>query len=190
MLTVALLAALTLPLDPAQGGQDDPYDQSKVPLEVEPADPSNAKIVLVAGSKSHGPGDHEYFAGLALLMKMLQQTPGVAPIMVRDGWPKNEKIFENARAIVSFADGGKGHPILKAGRMDVLQKEIDKGAGFVALHYAVNFPKESSERVLSWLGGYIEGGYSTSLATKWTADFKSLPDHPVTRGLKPFQLHD
>jgi type 1 glutamine amidotransferase len=181
------LAALGLAL----AGQDvDPYDQSKVPLEVEPSDPTLAKVVLVAGRMSHGPGDHEYFAGLALLMKMLRQNPGVAPVMVRDGWPKNERIFENARSIVVFADGGGGHPLVQGERMDLLQKEIDKGAGFVALHYGVNFPAKASDRILSWLGGHILGGYSTSLATKWTAEFKSLPDHPVTRGLKPFTLND
>ena len=39
----------------------DRYDQSKVPLEVEPpADFKGKKIVLVAGSQSHGPGDHEF----------------------------------------------------------------------------------------------------------------------------------
>src|SRR5436190_18582922 len=74
----------------ATAADDDPYDQSGVPLEVEPKDPKAIKIVLVAGRQSHGPGDHEFFAGSALLMKMLKQTPNVAPVMVRDGWPKNE----------------------------------------------------------------------------------------------------
>ena len=31
-----------------------------------------AKIVLIAGSPSHGPGDHEYRAGLMLLAKCLR----------------------------------------------------------------------------------------------------------------------
>ncbi len=168
----------------------DPYDQSKVPVEVEPSDPSLAKVVLVAGRMSHGPGDHEYFAGLALLMKMLSQTPGVAPVLVRDGWPKNEGIFAGARSIVFFSDGGGGHPLVQGNRMDVIQKEIDRGAGFVALHYALNFPAGPGERVLGWLGGHVLGGYSTSLATKWTAEFKALPEHPVTRGVGPFTLHD
>src|ERR1700722_4037973 len=65
----------------------DPYDQSKVPLEVEPpADFKGKKIVLVAGSRSHGPGDHEFFAGTAILMNLLKQTPNVWPVMARDGW--------------------------------------------------------------------------------------------------------
>src|SRR5207302_6666053 len=89
-------AGLALPKDP------DPYDQSGVPLEVQPKDPDKIKIVLVAGRQSHGPGEHEFFAGCAVLMKLLKQTPGVFPVMARDGWPKNPKTFENAKAVVFF----------------------------------------------------------------------------------------
>src|SRR6187551_1991438 len=73
----------------------DPYDQSKVELEKEPpADFKGKRILIVAGSRSHGPGDHEFFAGSAILMNLLKQTEGVWPIMARDGWPKNEKLFD------------------------------------------------------------------------------------------------
>ena len=53
----------------------DPYDQSGVPLEVQPPDPALTKIALIAGRQSHGPGEHEFFAGCSVLMKLLQQTP-------------------------------------------------------------------------------------------------------------------
>ncbi len=184
MKTAALALLLFLPQEA------DPYDQSTVPLEVEPPDRAAAKIVLVAGKASHGPGDHEYFAGMALLMKMLRQTPGVAPVMVRDGWPKNEKILEGAKSVVFFSDGGGRHPLTEGSRMDLLQKEIDRGCGFASLHYGVNYAKQHGDRINGWLGGHIEGGYSASLAKKWTADFKAIPEHPATRGLKPFTLLD
>ena len=61
---------------------------SKVPVENQPAGPTLKKIVLVAGRMSHDPGEHEFFAGCAILMKLLQQTPGVFPVLARDGWPK------------------------------------------------------------------------------------------------------
>ena len=35
-----------------------------------------AKIVLVAGRPSHGPGDHEFNAGCKLLAKCLARDPG------------------------------------------------------------------------------------------------------------------
>jgi len=170
------------------GADVDPYDQSGVPLEKQPTDSKLHKIVLVAGSKSHGKGDHEFFAGCAVMMKLLEQTPGVFPVMVRDGWPKDPKTFENAKAVIFYMDGGGNHPILQKDHKEVVQKLIDKKVGFVNIHYAVEYPKSQSEHVLSWLGGYYETNFSTN--PHWKAEFKSFPDHPITRGVKSFTLQD
>lgn len=186
-LIAALALALALGVPAARAA--DPYDQSKVPLEVEPpADFHGKKIVLVAGRASHGPGEHEFFAGCAVLMNLLKQTDGVWPVMARDGWPKNEKIFDGAASLVFFMDGGAGHPVIKPGHMETIQKLLDKGAGWVNLHYAVEYPKEPGQRVLSWMGGYYETGYSIN--PHWDADIRSLPTHPITRGVKPFTIRD
>lgn len=167
---------------------DDPYDQSAVPIEVQPNEPGLAKIVLVAGRQSHGPGEHEFFAGCAVLMKLLQESPGMFPVMARDGWPKDSKTFENAKAVVFFMDGGGGHPIIQKNHMEEVQKLIDSGAGFVNLHYAVEYPKQHGEQILNWLGGYYETGYSIN--PHWKAEIRALPDHPITRGVKPFSIQD
>jgi type 1 glutamine amidotransferase len=189
---VAGLAALVLlsgtVLLRAEDKKIDPYDQSGVPLEKQPSDPALKKIVLVAGRQSHGPGDHEFFAGCAILMKMLQHTPGVFPVMARDGWPKKPETFENAKSVVFYMDGGDGHPILHKGHKEVVQKLIDDKVGFVNLHYAVEYPKSQSDHVLKWLGGYYEMGFSTN--PHWVADFTTLPKHPITRGVKPFKIRD
>lgn len=188
----ALLTAVIITLAAsawhASAADDDPYDQSKVPLEVLPDDASLNKIVLVAGRQSHGPGDHEFFAGSAILMKMLKQTPGVFPVMTRDGWPKNPKIFEGAKSVVFYMDGGGGHPIIQKDHLDEVKKLMDANSGFVNLHYAVEYPKQHNELILSWLGGYYETGFSTN--PHWKADFKMLPDHPIARGVKPFAIQD
>ena len=170
----------------ADGG--DPFDQSGVPLEKQPTDPKLAKIVLVAGHASHGSGEHEFFAGCSVLMKLLEQTPGVYPVMVRDGWPKKPETFENAKTVVFFMDGGGGHPIIQKDHREVVQKLMDAGVGFVNLHYAVEYPKSQSDHVLNWLGGYYETGFSTN--PHWKADFKTVGNHPVTRGVKPFAIND
>jgi type 1 glutamine amidotransferase len=176
------------PATVGEKAQVDPYDQSGVPLEVDSTNPKLTKIVLVAGRASHGPGAHEFFAGTAILFKMLQDTPGVFPVMARDGWPKNEKIFEGAKSTVFYMDGRAGHPIIKPERMAMLQKLMDQGAGFVNLHYAVDYPPKQGETILSWMGGYYDAAISTN--PHWKADFRSLPDHPVTRGVKPFAIDD
>jgi type 1 glutamine amidotransferase len=167
----------------------DPYDQSGVPLEKQPPpDAKVTKIVLVAGRASHRSGEHEFFAGCALLMKLLQQTSGVFPVMARDGWPKNPQTFEGAKTVVFYMDGGNGHPIIQKDHRQIVQKLMDQGVGFVNLHYAVEYPKSQSDHVLQWLGGYYETGFSTN--PHWKAEIKSLPEHPITRGVKPFALQD
>ena len=170
-----------------------PFDQSKIALEAEPpADFKGKKIVIVAGSKSHGSGDHEFFAGSVILMNLLKQTDGVWPVLARDGWPKNEKIFEGAAALVFYMDGGKGHPVVqkddRGDRMDRIQKLMDKGVGWVNLHYAVEYEKEHGQRVLGWMNGYYETGYSIN--PHWDADVRSLPKHAITQGVKPFVIQD
>ena len=179
LICLAALAALGPWL--VHAADPDPFDQSGVPLEKQPTDSKLTKIVLVAGRTSHGPGDHEFFAGSAILMKMLQQTPGVFPVMARDGWPKNPKTFEDAKAVVFYMDGGGGHPILNKGHKEVVQKLMDKKVGFVNLHYAVEYPKSESDHVLSWLGGYYETGFSTN--PHWVGKFETFPKHAVTRGV-------
>jgi hypothetical protein len=167
----------------------DPYDQSTVPLEVEPpADFRGKKIVLVAGSKSHGPGDHEFFAGTAILMNLLKQNEGVWPVMARDGWPKNEGIFDGAAALVFYMDGRGGHPVVQKDRLKLLQKYIDQGAGWVNLHYAVDYEPRHGETVAGWMGGYYD--YRISTNPHWDADIRSLPKHPITRGVTPFTIRD
>jgi hypothetical protein len=185
-LWLAILSLSCVPGSTAAG--NDPYDQSGVPLEVQPTDPSLAKIVLVAGHPSHGPGEHEFFAGCAVLMKMLRENPGVFPVMARDGWPKDSKTFEGAKTIVFFMDGGAGHPIIQNNHMAEIQKLLDQGAGFVNIHYAVEYPKKQGKQILSWLGGYYETGYSIN--PHWKAAIRALPGHPITRGVEPFSIQD
>jgi len=147
------------------------------------------KIVLIAGRPSHGPGDHEFNAGCKLLAKCLAEVPGVEPVFVAGGWPKDESVFDGARTLVFFMDAGGGHPIIEGEHLETIQKLMDKGVGLVCLHYAVEVPKgKPGDKFLDWIGGYYESGFSTN--PHWTGDFKSFPDHSITRGVKPFAVRD
>lgn len=167
----------------------DPYDQSAVPVEADTQDPHLTKIVLLAGGRSHGPGEHEFFAGCALLMHMLQQTPGVFPVLARDGWPKNPAIFNGAKSVVVYSDGQGGHPLLRGDHLQVMGDLVKKGVGLVCLHYAVEPTKEKGEReFLAWLGGAFEVNYSVN--PTWLAKFKVFPQHPIARGVAPYEMRD
>lgn len=168
----------------------DPFDQSGVPVEQLPADPKLKKIVLVAGPPALKvkSGEHEYFAACAVLMKLLKQTPGVFPVVAKDGWPQKPETLPGAAAVVLFVEGGDIHTALKGDRMAELGKLADAGAGVVFLHSAVDFPKDLGDRVRGWAGGAWEKGFSQR--AHWVGAFDTFPDHPACRGVKPFKVDD
>ena len=147
------------------------------------------KIVFVAGTPSHAPGDHEHRAGCLLLQKSLAGIPNLQTIVVSNGFPSDASVFEGAATIVIFADGGGGHPAIQGDNLKTLGKYMDKGAGLVALHYGVEVPKDKGgPEFLDWIGGYFESHWSVN--PHWTANFSKLPTHPITRGVKPFAIND
>ncbi len=169
---------------------EDPFDQSAVPIEEQPTDPKAIKIVLIAGNGSPKlkTGEHEYFAGVAILAKLLKQTPGVAPVIVRDGWPKKPETLKGAKAVVMFLEGGDVHTALKADRFEQLSKLAERGVGIVSLHSAIDYPKDFGERVRGWSGACWEKGYSQR--AHWVAEFKTFPDHAICNGVTPFKIDD
>ena len=154
-----------------------------------PAVAEDTKIVLIAGRPSHGKGEHEFNAGTKLMVKCLQEVPGINPVFVAGGWPSDESVFDGAKSVVFFMDGGGGHPIIQGEHLAKIKSLMEKGVGLVCMHYAVEIPKDKGgPEFLDWLGGYYESGYSTN--PHWTAEITSLPDHPITRGVKPFAVPD
>ncbi|HNQ90908.1 MAG TPA: DUF1080 domain-containing protein [Verrucomicrobiota bacterium] len=147
------------------------------------------KIVLTAGARSHGAGEHEHNAGIQLLGKCLENVPGVLPVCYLNGWPKDPTAYDNADAIVIYSDGGGGHPFVQGDRLRLLDEKVKQGAGVGCLHYAVEVPKNNGgPELLRWIGGYFETDWSVN--PHWHAEFKNLPDHPVTRGVKSFGMQD
>jgi type 1 glutamine amidotransferase len=185
-----LCLVLTVLVPKARPADPDPFDQSGVPIEELPTDPKLAKIVLIAGPAATKlkSGEHEYFAGCAVLAKMLRQTPGVFPVIARDGWPTKPDTLTGAKAVVLFVEGGDVHAALKGDRIKELQKLADAGAGIVHLHSAIDYPKDLGDRVRGWSGAAWEKGYSQR--AHWVSEFDRFPDHPVCRGVTPFKIDD
>ena len=146
-------------------------------------------IVLIAGIPSHGPGDHEFRAGCLLLKKCLDGVPGISSIVYSNGWPNAESAFEKANAVLIYADGGAGHPGIQPERIKTIDALAKRGVGIGCAHYGVEVPKgDPGEAMHRWIGGYYEHLYSVN--PMWTPDFKSFPNHPVTRGVQPFAALD
>ena len=76
------------------------------------------RIVLVAGSRSHGAGEHEFRAGCLLLKSCLDNVSGITSVVYSNGWPANPNAFDGASAVVIYADGGQhvAGPVLNPAR--------------------------------------------------------------------------
>ena len=153
------------------------------------ADAAPKKIVLLAGKPSHGPGEHEFNAGIALLSKCLEGTPGVSTVVVKGGWPEDEAVFEGAAALVFYMDGGGGHPIARPERLQKVGALMDKGVGLMCMHYAVEVLAErGGAEFKRWIGGYYETKWSCN--PMWEPSYTEFPKHPITAGVKPYQIRD
>ncbi len=159
---------------------------------------ADKRIVLIAGRPSHPPGMHEFRAGCLLFQQALAQVPGVSVQVFSNGWPTkvegDRKVddnaqLENADAVLIYADGGGGHPALQADRLKFMDTLEAKGVGLGFAHYGVEVPKgEPGEAMHRWAGGYYEHLFSVN--PMWKPDYTTFPEHPVTRGVKPFATHD
>lgn len=158
-----------------------------IAVEASPTNPNAAKIVLIAGSSPHKPGEHDYLAGCVVLMNLLRQTPDVAPVLAID-WPEKPETLEGAKAIVMLFDGGAKHALLKGDRLALIQKLADQGVGIVQLHQAADYPKAQGDRARNLVGGAWEPGFSQR--AHWVARFETFPEHPIFRGVTPFSVDD
>lgn len=150
---------------------------------------ADKKILLIAGKQSHGPGDHEFRAGCLLLKQCLDQVPGIVSEVHSNGWPADLTAFDGADAVLIYADGGGGHPAIQADRMKFIDALADRGVGIGCAHYGVEVPKGDPGAALQkWIGGYYEHLYSCN--PMWSPEFKSFPEHPITRGVQPFSVRD
>ncbi len=147
------------------------------------------KVVLVAGKPSHGPGDHEFNAGVQLLDKCFQTDKDVVSTFYLNGWPQDPSAFDNADAILFYMDGGAGHPAIQENHIEILDALAKRGVGLGFAHYGVEVPAGPGGQAFQrWIGGYYEHKFSVN--PMWTPDYQSFPTHPVTRGVKPFSVLD
>lgn len=148
--------------------------------------PAKKKIVFLTGRQSHGWSGHAFFADCTLLARQLNDKVPAVEAVVIQGWPKDASVLQGAAAIVIACDGNG--LVGSEKNFQILEALAKKGVGLAFLHYALDPGKEPGQHVLNLIGGYYEQHWSIN--PSWTAEFKSLPDHPITRGVKPFTLHD
>lgn len=163
------------------------------------------KIVLIAGKKSHGPGDHEYEKAMRLLahgLRTASNLNGYKTEVHLYGWPEDEKTLDDADAIVLYSDGSDHneahHPLYIGNRFEVIAKQMRRGCGLVLIHYATFASvKRGGPEYLEWVGGHFD--YETGNApNRWASAIKfcdakttfPTPKHPIVRGVTMPKLYD
>ena len=159
---------------------------------------ADRKLVMIAGPVSHPPLMHEFRAGSLLLQKRLDVVPGLKTVLITNGWPvkmvdgkkvDDNSVFEGADAVFIYSDGGGGHPGVQGNRLEVLGGLMKKGVSLGLAHYAVEvLTNKGGAEWKDWVGGHYEHQFSCNPI--WDADYTAFPNHPVTRGVKPFKTKD
>ena len=154
-------------------------------------DGSKHKIVLIAGETAliDVAGHHDYLAGNACLDALLKQTSNIEIVRIENGWPSDESVLTNAKAIVFYTDGGGKQAFLETpARVAKLQSLVDSKVGVTMIHQAVDFPDDVAEQAKGWLGGVFVK--SASGRGHWDSNHVDFPSHPVTRGVTPWKIND
>ncbi|MDG2388164.1 MAG: ThuA domain-containing protein [Planctomycetaceae bacterium] len=173
-----------------------------LPLTVASIFAEESHILIVVGPSNHPPGSHEVAAGGRVLKHLLEETENVDHLIIDlvDEWP-NEKLRKQASTVVFIGDTFPANrfPDPQQNLAD-LSKMMDRGCGIVCLHYATGLlgqdvTKDGDHPLLLWMGGYFANRscpHHESFARIYPAATitPSAPDHPISRGWKPFTLND
>jgi type 1 glutamine amidotransferase len=149
------------------------------PQPPEPARP--LRIVLVAGPKDHGPGEHDYPAWQKAWAELFSTADRVEVVTAWE-WP-SRKDFQQADVMVFYQHGNWNGD--RAADVDAF---LDRGGGLVYIHWAIDGQKggrEFADRIgLAALGGV---GFRHG---PLTLEFNAATKHPIIRNFDTLALTD
>ncbi|MSR33008.1 MAG: hypothetical protein EXR99_16065 [Gemmataceae bacterium] len=160
------------------------------PLALAAGEKPTVKILFIGKDPDHAFGSHMYMHASGMLAQCARLTPGIETV-VSNGWPKDPKILEGVKAIVVYTSPAAEF-LLDGPHRAAAEELLKKGAGLVTIHWASTVVQKNYERLgplwLSYLGGtWISnvglGGGKSNLK-------QLLPDHPVCRGWKEYEIND
>jgi putative heme-binding domain-containing protein len=139
------------------------------------------QIVLIAGKKDHGPGEHDYPAWQNQWGQLLAAA---ADVNVSAAWDfPSEEQLATADIVIFFQKGDWDDARAKG-----MDDYFARGGGAVYIHWAVN----GNERVAEFskrIGLASRGGKIRFRHGPLTLDLHNT-DHPILRNLEPLELYD
>ena len=144
-------------------------------------------VLLIAGPKSHGAGQHEHPAGCELLAKHLNSSGLGIHAEVSLGWPADSAKAAAADTIVLYSDGQDAH--VAKGHLADLEKRFEAGKGLMVLHYALEPTDQAMAAFLDRaIGGHFQVDWSVNPV--WKMSDPLIAKHPVTSGVSPFSIEE
>ena len=155
---------------------------ASAPSAPNPQPPQLLRILLVAGAKDHGPGEHDYPAWLTAWSQLLEAAEAVAVTTAME-WPTEEQL-QAADTIAFFQKGS-----WNAERAAAIDTHLAKGGGLVYIHWAVEGGPQApafAQRIglashaaqLKYRHGPLELGFETGRG------------HPIARNFDRVHFHD
>ena len=154
------------------------------------AETKPTRILLIGKEPDHPYGSHMYMHTSGVLAKCLEQTEGVETV-VSQGWPTEAKTLEGVRTIVVYSSPAAEF-LLDGPGAAKLNQMMNDGVGLVTIHWASSVYEANLDRLGDRWGDYLGGFWVSNygLSTDKSQLKQLVPDHPICRGWKEYELHD
>jgi putative heme-binding domain-containing protein len=140
------------------------------------------RVVLVAGRKDHGPGEHDYPAWKESWQQLLAMADHTQ-VTAADDWPSGDEL--STADVLVFYQQGTWTPE----RARDIDRFLARGGGLVYIHYAVDGGQDApgfAKRIgLAWRGGTSKFRHGPL-----DIDFSSGKKHPIARNFERVHFHD
>lgn len=184
LFTFLLSPPPSMPRDLAKGRpKPRPAAEVRKVLEGAPNPPEKTRpirIVLTAGPKDHGPGEHDYPAWQKAWSGLMEAAKDVT-VETAWEWP-SKKQFETADTIALFQHGD-----WNAKRAQDVDAFLERGGGLVLIHWAVDGQRQGRE--FAKRIGLAGAGAVGFRHGKIDLEFKD-PKHPILRNFEKLTLVD
>ncbi|MHC4876058.1 MAG: ThuA domain-containing protein [Planctomycetota bacterium] len=151
---------------------------------------TKTKVLFVGKQPDHPFGTHMYLHTCGMLAKCLSLNGEIESI-VSDGWPKDTKVLDGVSTIVVYTTPAAEF-LLDAPHRDQVTTMLDRGVGLVTIHWASSIFEQNLDRLgPTWLSHMGATWISNVGLHTGESSLKQLvPDHPICRGWKNYDIHD
>ncbi len=139
-------------------------------------------VLLVAGKKDHGPGEHDYPAWLRMWSELMSATESMS-ISTAMEWPTPEQIL-SADTIVFFQRGQWNDE-----RTNAIDAHLAAGRGLVYIHWAIEGGGDAST-FAQRIGMASYANETSYRHGPLDVSFRTGSDHPIARNFEALDLID